>query len=249
VDDPKLFLASLKSVASQLGQAPDQVWTTVCASGNSAVKRLVDDPKLFMASLQSVASQLGQAPDQVWTTVCASGGSAVKRLVDDHKHFVNALNVVADKINLSAWEVLCLYAGCSDSLWGQFIDEAESVGVILSETSQDNYALVKLNGTAEKNFWRNTEVRRAAQAQLALNTPWAKIKAILSSHGVDTAEKFNTALSNLTVKETPQIYAKRVSKTLRRHSDQIAKKHKCDVCGTGYGTKKALRLHIKKKHR
>jgi hypothetical protein len=167
--------------------------------------------------------------------------------VDDSNHFVNALNVVGTKINLSAWEVFCLYTGCSKTLWCKLIDEAELVGVILSETSQDDYALVKLNGTAENNFWRNTEVRRAAQAQLALDTPWAKIKAILSNHGVDTAEKFHTAFSELTVKDTPQIYAKRVSKTVRRPSDQIAKKHQCDVCGTGYGTKKALRLHIKKK--
>jgi hypothetical protein len=169
VDDPQLLLASLQTVASQLSQALGKVWATVCSSGGSAVTCLVDDPQLLLASLQTVASQLGQALGKVWATVCSSGGSAVKRLVDDPDHFVNALNVVADKINLSAWEVFCLYTGCSDSLWGQLIDEAESVGVILSETSQDNYALVKLNGTAEKNFWRNTEVRRSAQAQLALD--------------------------------------------------------------------------------
>jgi hypothetical protein len=62
-----------------------------------------------------------------------------------------------------------------DSLWCQLINEPESVGRILSDTSHDNYALVKLNGSAEVNFWRNAEVRGTAQAHLALKTPWPKI--------------------------------------------------------------------------
>jgi hypothetical protein len=65
VDDPELFLASLQTVASELGQALGQVWTTVCASGNSAVTRLVDDPELFLTSLQTVASELDQALGQL----------------------------------------------------------------------------------------------------------------------------------------------------------------------------------------
>jgi hypothetical protein len=167
--------------------------------------------------------------------------------VDDPIHFVNALNVVGTKINLSAWEVFCLCAGCSDSLWVKLIDEPESVGQILSDTTHDNYALVKLSGSAAVNFWRNAGIRGAVQAHLALETPWAKIKAVLSNQDVDTAEKFDTAISELTPEDTPQVYAKRATKTMRRSSDQLDRKHICDECGKPYGTKKALRLHIKLK--
>jgi hypothetical protein len=58
---------------------------------------------------------------------------------------------------------------------------------------------------------------------LALYTPWAKIKAVLSNRGVDTADKFETAISELKAGDTPQIYAKRTSKTMRRRSDKIEK--------------------------
>jgi hypothetical protein len=116
---------------------------------------------------------------------------------------MTALKIVANEIKISE----------------QLIDAAESVGEILSEIPQDNYVLVKLNGTAEKNFWRNAEVREAAQAHLAMDTPWSKIKAVLSNRGVDTAEKFDTAISERTAGDTPQIYAKRTSKTRRRRSD------------------------------
>jgi hypothetical protein len=97
--------------------------------------------------------------------------------------FVDALKIVAEEIKMSSWEVFHLYTGYSGSLWGQLIDEAESVGKILNDTLHDNYALVKVNGWAEKNFWQNAEVRGAAQAQLALETPWAKIKTVLTSNG------------------------------------------------------------------
>jgi hypothetical protein len=130
---------------------------------------------------------------------------------------------------------------------GQLIDELESVCKILSDTSHDNYALVKLNGSAEVNFWRNAEVRGAAQAHLALETPWAKIKAVLSNQEVN----FDTAISELTPEDTPRVYAKRATKTMRRSSDQIDRKHTyciCGECGKPYGTKQALRLHIKLKH-
>ncbi len=161
---------------------------------------------------------------------------------------MDALKIVADEIDMSAWEVFFLYAGCSGSLWVQLIDEPESVGQILSDTTHDNYAfLVKLNGSAAVNFWRNAEVRGAAQAHLALEIPWAKIKAVLSKQEVNTAEKFDTAISELTPEDTPQVYTKRATKTMRRSSDQLDRKHICDECGKPYGTKKALRLHIKLK--
>ncbi len=153
---------------------------------------------------------------------------------------MTALKIVANEIKMSEWELFCLFTGCSDCLWAQLIDEAESVGEILSETTQDNYVSVKLNGTAEKNLWRNAEVRGAAQVQLALDTPWAKIKAVLPNRGVDTAEKFDTAISELKAGDTPQIYAKRTRKTLRRCSDKIAKQHQCDMCAKSYDTEKAL---------
>jgi hypothetical protein len=60
VDDPRLFLQSLQTVTSKLGQNPDKVWATVRSSGDSAVSRLVDEPWLFLQSLQTVASKLGQ---------------------------------------------------------------------------------------------------------------------------------------------------------------------------------------------
>jgi hypothetical protein len=235
-------------VASKLGQDLDKVWATVCSSGGCSVKRLVDDPLLFHQSLQTVASKLGQDLDKVWATVCSSGGCAVKRLVDDPDHFMTALKIVANEIKMSEWGLFFLFTGCSDCLWSMIIDEAESVGEILSETSQDNYVLVKLNGTAEKNFWRNAEVRGAAQAHLAMDTSWSKIKAVLSNRGVDTAEKFDTAMSELTAEDTPQKYAPRTNKTMRRRSDQIEKLHQCDLCAKSYGTKQALHLHITRKH-
>jgi hypothetical protein len=51
-----------------------------------------------------------------------------------------------------------MFVGCSSSLWYQ--------GKILPDTPYDNYALVKFDGRAEPNFWRNAEVRGAAQATL-----------------------------------------------------------------------------------
>ncbi len=101
-----------------------------------------------------------------------------------------------------------MFTGCSSSLWYQLINEPDSVGKILSDTPYDNYALVKLDGRAELNFWRNAEVRGAAQAHL-INEDWAKIKAVLSNQAVDTAEKFNIAISKLTAEDTAQIYVKR----------------------------------------
>ncbi len=83
--------------------------------------------------------------------------------------------------------------------------DPDSVGKILSDTPYDNYALVKLDGRAEPNFWRNAEVRGVAQAHL-INEDWAKIKAVLSNQAVDTAEKFDIAISKLTAEDTAQIY-------------------------------------------
>jgi hypothetical protein len=161
---------------------------------------------------------------------------------------VDALKIVADEIKMTLYEVFCLYTGCSDSIWSQLIDDAETVGKILKDTSHDNYALVKLNGCAEKNFWRNTEVRGAAQAQLTLETPWAKIKAVLSYQWVDTAEKFDTAISELTPEDTPKILTKRQEKTIRRPSNQIDKFYKCTKCNKCYGANKNLQQHIRNKH-
>jgi hypothetical protein len=205
-------------VALKLGKELPSVWTTICASGNSGVKRLVDDPQLFLHSLQTVALKLGKELPSVWTTLLSSGKETNKLLFEDPDRFVDALIIVADENSMSAWEVFCMFAGCSSSLWYQLINEPDSVGKILSDTPYDNYALVKLNGRAELNFWRNTEVRGAAQAHLALETPWAKIKAVLSNQDVDTAEKFDTAISKLTPEDTPQVYAKRATKTMRRSS-------------------------------
>jgi hypothetical protein len=108
--------------------------------------------------------------------------------------------------------------------------------------------LVKLNGSAAVNFWRNAGIRGAVQAHLALETPWDKIKAVLSNQDVETAEKFDTAIFELTPEDTPQVYAKRATKTIRRSSDQLDRKHICDECDKPYATKKALRRHIKLKH-
>ncbi len=84
------------------------------------------------------------------------------------------------------------------------IDEPELVGKILFDTPYDSYALIKLQVPADTNFWFNAEVRGATQAYLDLATPWAKIKKVLNDHGVDTAEKFDTAISKLKPEDTPQ---------------------------------------------
>jgi hypothetical protein len=194
---------SLRTVASKLGKELHSVWATICSSGDSGVKRLVDDLLLFLQFPQIVASKLGKELHSVWTTVCSSGEWAVKHLVEDPDRFVDALIIVADENSMSAWEVFCMFAGCSSSLWYQLINEPDSVGKILSDTPYDNYALVKLDGRAETNFWRNAEVRGAAQAHL-INEDWAKIKAVLSNQAVDTAEKFDTAISILTPEDTPK---------------------------------------------
>ncbi len=128
------------------------------------------------------------------------------------------------------------------------IDEPVAISGILSDTPIDNYALVKLAGTASVNFWRNTEVRGAAQVHLALQTPWAKIKTVLSRAGVDTKDKFDTAIFELTPEDISMIYIKRVVKTKRRRSFEIEKEYAYNVCPKCYGSVTALTLHIKTKH-
>ena len=175
-----------------------------------------------------------------------SGGSGVKRLVDDPYHFLDALKSVADVIEKSAWEVFLLFTG--SPLFCMLIDEPKSVGKILSDTPLDSYALIKLQGPASNNFWCNAEVRGAAQAHLDLETPWAKIKTILSREGVDTKDKFDTAIFELTPEDTSKIYTKRVDKTMRRRSSEIKKEYACNDFPKCYGSAKALTLHIKRKH-
>jgi hypothetical protein len=206
VDDPRVFLQSLETVALKLGKALPSVWTTICTS--RSIHFLVDAPLRFLQSLQTVASKLGKELPSVWTTLLSSGKETNKLLFGDPDRFVDALVIVADKNSMSAWDVFCMFTGCSSSLWHQLINEPDSVGKILSDTPYDNYALVKLDGRAELNFWRNAEVRGAAQAHL-INEDWAKIKAVLSNQAVDTAEKFNIAISKLTAEDTAQIYVKR----------------------------------------
>ncbi len=246
VDDPEALLESLSIVASALGQKLETVWSTVCSAGGSGVKRLVDDPEALLGSLSIVASALGQKLETVWSTVCSAGRTAIGRLVDDPFHFLDALESVAAVIEISAWYVFLLFTG--SQIWCMLIDEPVAISGILSSTPIDNYALVKLVGTASVNFWRSTEVRGAAQAHLTLQTPWAKIKTILSRKGVYTKDKFDTAIFELTPEDTSMIYTKRVVKTKRRRSSEIEKEHACNVCPKCYGSAKALTLHIKTKH-
>jgi hypothetical protein len=202
IDNPLRYMQSLQTVASKLGMELHSVWTQICHS--RSVRFLVDEPLRFYKSLQTVASKLGKELQSVYTTICSSGKWAVKRLVEGPDRFVDALIIVAEENSMSAWDVFCMLAGCSSMLWNQLINEPDSVGKILSDTPYDNYALVKLVGQAETNFWRNAEVRGAAQAHLIDKKDWAKIKAVLSNQAVDTAEKFDIAISKLKPEDTPR---------------------------------------------
>jgi hypothetical protein len=150
--------------------------------------------------------------------------------VEEPEEFLSSLETVSKQISLSAKEFFVLLDG-STNLFLLVLTDPALIGNILEETTGVNtYALVKLAGPAHGNFWRNKEVRKAAQDKLKNGGEgaWRKVKIVLGNKNVENEEDFLKMFAKLDDTDLPKLYTQRKQPTQRRKN--LVKKFQCDKC-------------------